>query len=298
MPALKSDTLDTVGEILHTAEQRLQEAGIGTPRLDAEVLLAAALETSRAALLTDVDREVTPVQREAFNAWMDRRVQREPVAYILGFKEFWSLDFQVTPEVLIPRPDTECLIEHFLSLVKRDAVTAPRILDVGTGSGVLAVVAARECPDATITAMELSHRALEVARSNAATHNVASQIQFVQGDFHREFWEGAPFDFILSNPPYIDHVSYETLAPEIQQYEPKQALDGGADGLDAYRKIIPLAAMLLKPGGSLVLEFGNDQGPEVNRLVAESAAFETIERVADYSGAERVLSAKRRQVGG
>lgn len=298
MSTLKSDALITVGEILQDAENRLREASVNTPRLDAEVLLTEAMNTTRTKLMADVDREVTPVQSMAFEAMMARREQREPVAYLLGRKEFWSLDFTVTPDVLIPRPDTECLIEHFLTLVKRDGVEAPRILDVGTGSGILAIVAARECPAATITAMELSGRALDVARHNASAHNVSAQIQFVQGDFHREFWEGAPFDYILSNPPYIDYETYETLAPEIREYEPKQALLAGPDGMDAYRKIIPLSAMLLRPGGSLVLEFGDDQGPEVNRLVAENGGFEGIERTSDYTGAERVLSARRRAVRG
>ncbi|MGP0566853.1 MULTISPECIES: peptide chain release factor N(5)-glutamine methyltransferase [unclassified Nitrospina] len=298
MSTLKSDTLITVGEILQEAENRLQETGVNTPRLDAEVLLAEAMHTTRTGLMADAGREVTPVERTAFTAWLERREQREPVAYLLGRKEFWSLDFTVNPDVLIPRPDTECLIEHFLTLVKRDGVEAPRILDVGTGSGILAIVAARECPTATVTAMELSDRALDVARHNASAHNVLPQIQFVQGDFHREFWEGAPFDYILSNPPYIDYETYETLAPEIREYEPKQALLAGPDGMDAYRKIIPLAAMLLRPGGSLLLEFGNDQGPGVNQLVAENNGFEAIERASDYTGAERVLSAKRRAVRG
>lgn len=297
MPSLEHETLQTIGEVLHAAEHRLQEAGVDTPRLDAEVLLAAALGTSRAALIADADREVTPVQAMAFQAMIARRENREPVAYILERKEFWSLEFKVTPMVLIPRPDTECLLEHFLQIVKRDRIAAPRILDVGTGSGILAVVAAKECADATVTAMDLSDYALSVARYNAKAHGVEDRIHFVQGDFYREFWEGAPFDFILSNPPYIARGALSALAPEIRQYEPKEALDGGEDGLEAYRRIIPLAAKLMRPGGYLIMELGDDQGPEVNRLISANGAFESIERFSDYTGAERVISARRKAGG-
>jgi release factor glutamine methyltransferase len=297
MPSLEHEALQTIGGMLRDAEPRLQEAGIDTPRLDAEVLLAAALNVSRASLMADAGREVTPAQAMAFEAMVSRRENREPVAYILERKEFWSMEFKVTPEVLIPRPDTECLIEHFLQIVKREKIAAPRILDVGTGSGILAIVAAKECGDATVTAIDLSERALNLARHNAKTHGVDSQIHFVQADFHREFWEGAPFDFVLSNPPYISCSTYETLMPEVRQYEPKEALVGGEDGLEAYRKIIPLAGKVLRPGGCLILELGDDQAPEVNRLVAAEGTFEAIERACDYTGSERVISARRR-VGG
>lgn len=297
MPSLEHETLQTIGETLHRAEQRLEAADIATPRLDAEVLLAAALNLSRTELMASPGREVTPAQSMAFEAMMARRENREPVAYILERKEFWSLEFKVNPMVLIPRPDTECLVEHFLQIVKRENAAAPRILDVGTGSGILAVVAAKECPAARVTAMDLSEYTLNVARHNARTHRVESQIHFVQGDFYREFWEGAPFDFVLSNPPYIPRPAFETLIPEIQLYEPKEALIAGEDGLDAYRKIIPLAARILRPGGYLIMEFGDDQGPEVNQMVAEENAFESIERVSDYTGAERVISARRRSGG-
>ena len=297
MPSLEHETLQTVAESLRDAEHRLDEAGVDTPRLDAEVLLAAALDVSRASLLADAGRELTAPQTAAFAAMVARREKREPVAYILGRKEFWSLEFKVTPMVLIPRPDTECLIEHFLQLARRDPVTAPRILDVGTGSGVLAVIAAKECADARVTAMDLSEQALNVARLNAKTHGVEARIHFVQGDFHREFWEGAPFDFVLSNPPYIPRDTYETLMPEVRQFEPRAALDGGEDGLDAYRRILDLAAKLLRPGGTLVLELGDDQGPEVNRLLAADGRYEAIERACDYTGSERVISARRKAGG-
>jgi len=284
----------TVKSLLAEAVCVLESAGVATPRLDAEVLLAEAMNVRREALISKPDKVLDADVTQRFREFVERRRQREPVAYILGRKEFWSMEFQVSPDVLIPRPDTECLIEHFLNLVKSQPVPAPRILDMGTGSGILAVVAAREIPDAAVTAIDLYAEGLQIARANAKTHGVKNRIQFVQGDFYQEFPDGEPFDYILSNPPYIDSRSYEMLAPEILNFEPRQALDGGLDGLAAYRGIIPIACRLLRFGGHLILETGDNQAEDVSQMILAGGAFESLKRVSDYTGCDRVVSAKRK----
>ncbi len=291
-----SDTM-TVKSLLKEAQEILEPAGVETARLDSEILLCEVLDCSREEVIARPDQTLNLEQQLKFRGWVVRREKREPIAYILGRKEFWSLDFQVNPAVLIPRPDTECLVQHFLDSVRSSPVNAPRILDMGTGSGILAVVAALEIPEAHLVAMDSSMDALQVAMDNAKNHKVKDRIYFVHGDFSKKFWEGEPFDFILSNPPYIDSAALRTLAPEIVNHEPLHALDGGNNGLDAYRGLLPEALRLLKPGGHLVLEIGDAQGDDVSNLILDSGGFETPQRICDYSGHERVLSAQRKTDG-
>jgi release factor glutamine methyltransferase len=272
--------------------------GVASPRLDAEVLLAAAIHGRRIDVFADSQRVLSVDEWERYRDFIDRRAGREPLAYILGKREFWSLEFQVTPRVLIPRPETERLIEVLLARVGEQIRNAPlRILDVGAGSGVLAVVAARELPASRITAVDLCPEALAVARANAVTHAVAARIDFFQSDLFTGLPPSQGFDFILSNPPYIPSARLAELMPEVACYEPRAALDGGADGLDFYRNIISGALDRLAPGGGLILEAGDDQGPTVADMLRAQGGYETPELIRDYGGMERVVFARRRRDG-
>ena len=280
---------------------RLTQAGVDSPRMEAEVLLAGALGFGREEIYRRPERILNEDEKSVSRDFVGRRVRQEPVAHILGHREFWSLDFKITPDVLIPRPETETLIETLLKLqakLNAEASTGQvrRLLDIGTGSGIIAVVAAREITDCRVTATDLSPDALVVARENADTHDVSDQINFIQGDLFAEVPETL-YDFIVSNPPYIETKRLPDLMPDVRNFEPTAALDGGVDGLDFYRRIISKASDYLKEGGGLVFEIGETQAEAVSRLLCAEDEYETLKVTQDYSGYDRVVSARKRTNG-
>lgn len=280
---------------------RLTQAGVDSPRMEAEVLLAGALGFGREEIYRRPERILNEDEKSVSRDFVGRRVRREPVAHILGHREFWSLDFKITPDVLIPRPETETLIETLLKLqakLNAEASTGQvrRLLDIGTGSGIIAVVAAREITDCRVTATDLSPDALVVARENADTHDVSDQINFIQGDLFAEVPETL-YDFIVSNPPYIETKRLPDLMPDVRNFEPTAALDGGVDGLDFYRRIISKASDYLKEGGGLVFEIGETQAEAVSRLFCAEDKYETVNVTKDHSGYDRVVSARKRTNG-
>lgn len=286
----------TLRSVLREAVETLSSNHIEQARLEAELLLAHALELRKEDIIIHPDRELTDRQEEKFQRLVERRCGKEPLAYIVGHREFWSLEFKVNPKVLIPRPETEGIIEHLLNLAggKTDK-NAMRILDVGTGSGILAVVTALEFPKARITAVDNSGGALEVARGNALRHHVADRIEFLKMDLMRD-WnipKNDLYDYILSNPPYIPSETLEQLMPDIRDYEPRGALDGGPDGLACYRSILANAFPYLKPGGHLVFEVGDEQAGPVRQSFQTHGRLDAIEIVQDLSGRDRVVSARR-----
>jgi release factor glutamine methyltransferase len=280
MPSLQ----DQVAE----ARRALVDAGIPAEgaRLDAEVLARHVLGWDRAALLAR-GREPGPADfGPRFEALVARRAAREPVAMIVGQREFWGLDFEVTPDVLIPRPETEFIVEVALEQARRSAVG--RLVDVGTGSGCLSVALALELPQARVVATDVSDRALTVARRNAARHRVDGRIAFVRTDLLAGV--GIQADLIVSNPPYVP--SGASLQPEVGRHEPAQALFGGGDGLDVMRRLLAAAPRNLAPGGHLVVEFGDGQEADF-RVLCEETGWRVVDVRDDLQGIPRVALLER-----
>jgi len=264
----------TLRQRLLDARARLTGAGVDNNEavLDTNLLARHVLGWSRAEMLLRQDDPLPTGFEEAFNALVERRARREPAAYIRGKQEFWSREFDVTPDVLIPRPESELIVEELINLLPVDAPALPRrVADIGTGSGCIAVSVAAERPNVHVVATDVSRAALDVARRNAEAAGVAARIEFVEC----AYLSGAtgPFDFILANPPYISESEYEELAPEVREYEPQMALLAGEDGLRDIRQIVEVAAARLKPGGTLFMEIGHTQG---DRLAALVKAFPSL----------------------
>lgn len=282
----------TVISLLNQTADFLASACPETPRLDAEVLLAHVLATDKVGLYLSSFTPVAPKVRDELRALIQRRLKGEPVSYLIGRKEFWSLPFKVGPAVMVPRPQTETLVEEALMLFSSHS--SPKILDIGTGSGAIAIALATELPQATIIATDISAEALSVARENAAS-NQTSTITFFQGDlFAPVDGREAGFDLIVSNPPYIAHDAISSLPPGIRDYEPLLALDGGPDGLACYRRIVAQAPRYLRPGGWLLLEVGEGQSRPLLELVTQTTMFGVPETALDVLHIERVVKAQRR----
>lgn len=282
----------TIGALRRQACDLLKAAGIVNAVQESDWLLAAALDVPAHVLILDGARPVSALQAEQAWSFFRRRAARAPLQYILGTQEFRGLDIAVTPAVLIPRPETELLVEEALRAVV--GVKEPAIADVGTGSGCIAVAVARERRDAAVYALDLSGGALAVARSNAIRHGMRERIRFIQADLLeacRVEFSGA-FDGIVSNPPYIPEREVEELQPEVARYEPRMALAAGPDGLTFYRRLLRDAPPLLKPGGHLIMELGFGQSEAVVRLARQSGAFDSVECRKDAAGIERVLIAR------
>jgi len=288
---VQSQAAATVSAALKDAAARLAAAGIESARLDAELLLAEALGIERGRLYLSYDRALDDGAVARFRSFVARRASSEPVSYIVGRREFWSLDLVVNPAVLTPRPETELLVEAALAFARRRLVKDGwlRILDVGTGSGAIAVALAQEIPGAETVATDVSSEALEVARSNARRHSVERKIRFLAGDLFAPVAEMV-FDLIVSNPPYIRRSEIAALPRDVRDYEPRLALDGGADGLDYYRRIAREAPRYLSDGGFIAVEIGAGVGEEVANLFA-AAGFASIRLDKDLTGCERVVSA-------
>ncbi|HEV2789854.1 MAG TPA: peptide chain release factor N(5)-glutamine methyltransferase [Solirubrobacterales bacterium] len=276
-------------QALSAAVDALAAAGVEDPRLDAEVLLAEAAGVNRAALVADGGAEVPPAAARRFGEMVRRRLRREPVAYIVGRKGFRRLDLAVDRRVLVPRPETELLVELALEM------ESANVLDVGTGSGAIALAVADELPECAVTATDTSPAALEVARANAERLGLANRVRFVAGTLPDDgaAAKGADFDLVLANLPYVAERDWPSLQPEVTQWEPREALLAGPDGLDAYRAFIPESAGPLhrypeQRAGALALEVGEGQAPAVAELM-RGAGFGAVETRRDLAGIERVV---------
>ena len=269
----------------------LAAAGIASAELDARVLLERAAGIDRAGLLTRGAEPLSPAAGERFRALLERRARREPLAYVTGEREFWSLRLAVDPRVLVPRPETETLVEAALARLAPGA----RVADVGTGSGAVAIALAVELPAASLWAVDRSRDALAVARANAAAHALADRITFLEGDLLAPLAPLAgTLDAVVSNPPYIPAAEIARLEPEVRDHEPRLALDGGAAGLDAIARLAAGAPSLLAPGGWLLLEVGAGQAAAATVLLAGTGAFEAAQTVPDLAGIGRVVAARLR----
>jgi release factor glutamine methyltransferase len=268
----------------------LAEKGCEFPRLDAEVLLAHAQGCRRIELYTRYEELATEEVRARFRELIRQRVEGCPVAYLVGRKEFFALELEVGPAVLIPRPDTETLVMACLELAK--ATEEPRILDVGTGSGNIAIAVAKHHPKAHVTAIDISPDALAVAQRNAAKHGVTDRIHFLVGDLLSSLIIEEKFDCILSNPPYIATDDLPKLPIGVRDYEPKAALDGGPGGYQVIERLIEQARQYLRPGGCLIVEIGAPQEVIVRKLIEAIPGYELAPTIRDYSGHPRVLRAK------
>lgn len=276
---------ETLVSLWTDVRKRLEAAGIDTPVLDARLLLEAGAGVSRLEIVTDPRREMSDAQVEAVNALTKRREAREPVSHILGRKHFWTLDLAVSADVLTPRPETEFVVEAGLQTTL-PADAPHRILDLGAGSGAIILALLKERPNATGVAIDISEPALEMVRKNAEALGVAERLEIRQNDWAHDLDER--FDLVVSNPPYIRSGDIEDLAPEVSRFEPLLALDGGPDGLVAYRIITAALPRLLKPGGAFALEVGLGQAEGVKTL-AEEAGLITDEPRRDLAGIPRVV---------
>ena len=267
------------------ARKRLEGAGIEGPVIDARLLLEAATGATRTDILTDPYRMLAPDQAQTLEAYLDRRIAREPVSHILGRKGFWTVELKVTRDVLTPRPDTETLVDGVLKSLPAEAPM--RLLDLGSGSGAILLALLAERPSWSGVGVDISEPALEVARENAALLKLDSRAVFVHG-----LWaEGQPdqaFDAVVSNPPYIPTADIDDLDPEVSVHEPRLALDGGIDGLDAYRVLASQVMRVLKPGGVFALEIGHDQGAAVEALM-QGAGAGFCRVVSDLGQRDRVV---------
>ena len=280
---------DTIDAALARGARRLAGAGIDNARREARLLLSAALDERPETLLGSPRRRLDSRLAQAYEALLRRRAGHEPMSQILSHREFWSLPFAVSSDVLTPRPDSETVVEAALDAIG-DPAAALRVLDLGTGSGCLLLALLHELPRATGVGTDFSVAACRVARDNAAALGLDGRARFLVGD-----WGAAVagrFDLIVANPPYIPSPALESLMPEVRDHEPRYALDGGADGLDAYRRMLPGLRRLLDANGRLVVEFGAGQGDEIAALLP-AAGLTMLDRRRDLAGIERCLSAGR-----
>ncbi|MCX6905567.1 MAG: peptide chain release factor N(5)-glutamine methyltransferase [Verrucomicrobia bacterium] len=278
----------TVLEVIQRSTDYLAQKGVESPRRNIEEMLAQRLKLPRLQLYLNFDRALAEADLEVLRAMVKRRGQREPLQHILGSVCFCGLDLAANRHALVPRPETELLAEqawHYLSTL---SLSGPSVLDLGTGTGCLAITLAKKVPGAQVHAVEVSSEALALARQNAQTHGLADLIHFHEGDGFAALPPGLQFDLLVSNPPYIPSAEIETLQPEVRHFDPRLALDGGPDGLDFHRRIARETARWLKAGGRIMLEFGDGQAEALAEiLVAQNWIVEA--RVEDYSRRPRIL---------
>jgi release factor glutamine methyltransferase len=277
----------TILKVLTWTRGYLAEKGVENSRLEAEWLLCEALGMDRVGLYVNFDKPLTSDELAACRTLVRRRAGREPLQYILGSQDFFGLDFEVSPGVLIPRHDTETLVQQAVNRCPAKAT----ILDIGVGSGCIAVALAKTCADSHVYGVDPSPKALELAQRNAERHGVS--VTLVKGSLFEPF-EGRKFDLIVSNPPYIPTAELAGLQPEVRDYEPREALDGGPDGLDFYRRIIPSAPPYLEAGGWLLLEVGIGEAPDVLALFNETGCFRDLFTACDPGTIERVVGGRKK----
>jgi release factor glutamine methyltransferase len=283
----------TVGRLLTWTADYLKQHGSDTPRLDAEVLLSTAIGCPRIQLYTTFGDEPAEAARKQFRELVKRRAEGAPVAYLVGQREFYSLPFRVTPDVLIPRPETEFLVVRLLDLIKeRGGCEGAEVADIGTGSGIIAICAAKH-GGCRVTAIDISRAALEVAKSNAQALGVAAQIEFVESDLFAAVPANRKFDLIASNPPYISTAEMRQLADDVRKFEPKLALEAGPQGTEVIERLIPQAAERLKPGGTMLMEISPMIDARVRELLEEDGHFEVRPTIKDLAGHPRVIEARR-----
>jgi release factor glutamine methyltransferase len=291
----------TVLEGIQKSAEFLAKKGVDSPRLQAELLLAYVLKLPRMKLYLSFDRALTDAEMDIFRELVRRRSQREPLQHITGSTSFCGLEISVNRHVLVPRPETEILAEfgwkwlgelqNPKSEIRNPNPQNASTLDFGAGSGCIAVALAAKCPQVKIVALEISAEALDTAKQNALKNGASERIEFLQGGGFEILARGTRFDLIISNPPYIPTAEIETLEPEVRDYDPRGALDGGADGLDFYRRFAAEAGPFLKSGGKLMLEFGDGQAEAVRKIFeAQNWIVEAIH--ADYTQRERILIAR------
>lgn len=285
--------IHTLIEVLKKSEKYLKEKGIASPRLEAEWMIQEVLGISRIGLYLNFDRPLTSPELSKLREYVIRRSRGEPIQYILGHTEFMGLKFLVNREVLIPRPDTEVIVEKTIEIIKENPQRTFEILDVGTGSGNIAVSIANYCENVSIVAIDISSKILDVARKNARLNKVHREIRFYVKDFlkHNLNSLGA-YDILVSNPPYVGAVHYEKLPIEIKEHEPKIALFPGDDELIFYRKIASVYKMLLKPDGYIITEIGGDYQYKSIENIFKEAGLEVIEPIFDYAKEKRGIIAK------
>ncbi len=286
----------TIGRLLQWTADYLKEHGSESPRLDAEVLLAHARGCQRIELYTCFDEVANDTVREEFRELVKRRATGTPVAYLVRQREFYSKVFQVTPDVLIPRPETEFVLVGLFDLLKAQSQqTAPlQLADVGTGSGILAICAALQLPNAQIVAIDISRQALQIAKINAQQHAVTSRIQFVESDVFKSVDAEQRFDYIIANPPYIGLDEKPSLPRDVVGFEPHQALFGGPRGLDVLAELVVAAAERLTPGGWLLSEFNPAQRADVEAMVKQQSVLESPQFIDDLTHRPRVVQVRRR----
>lgn len=289
----------TIRDLLTVTADYLRDKEVESPRLSAEILLAYQLSINRVKLYLSFDQPLLEREVAGYRALIKRRLKREPIQYITGIQEFWSLDFVVSPEVMIPRPESELLVEQVVALCRETRWTEgqrPKILDLGTGCGVLAIAIAREFEEVFLWASDISQGALDIAVLNAKRHGVENRITFIKSDMrHRFSDEDLSFHIIVSNPPYIASGAMESLAPEVRDYEPRQALDGGEEGMDYITTIINKAPNNLYPGGWIILEMDPEQTEKAFELIEESNKYDEKLRLRDYSHHYRIVMAQTLQ---
>jgi release factor glutamine methyltransferase len=292
-PPIPREAEWTILDLIKWATGYFTSHGVDSPRTTAEILLATLLNLKRIDLYLRYDQPLLKSELSGFKSLIKRRINREPVAYIIGKKEFWSLDLEVNPNVLIPRPDTETLVEAALGcLGPVDSAPDPagQVLELGTGSGAIVLALASERPAYRYVATDISLKALDIARINADRHQLAAAIHFVAGNWLDPFSPDKPvFDMILSNPPYIPSGDIAGLQPEVNRFEPLLALDGRSDGLHAIRQIIFSAYPLLNPHGVLLLEMGFNQKEAVIQLIQDCGHYHPFKILKDYAGHDRVV---------
>jgi release factor glutamine methyltransferase len=284
----------TIGRLLTFTTDYLKQHGSETPRLDAEVLLAAARGCQRIQLYTAFDEPADEATRQTFREFVRRRAEGMPVAYLVGHREFYSLRFRVTPAVLIPRPETELLVVRLLDLAKERPAgsPSPTIADIGTGSGILAVCAAKHLPEARATAIDIAPDAIEVARANAADHGVSERIEWLAGDLLSGV-AGRQFDFIVSNPPYVSKAEYDSLPKTVREFEPRQALLAGERGTEVIERLVPQAAKCLLPGGWLLIEVSPMIETLAREILSAADGLTVAPPLKDLAGMPRILQARR-----
>jgi release factor glutamine methyltransferase len=303
---MPDETPWTVGRLLEWTQKFFEKKGIAQPRLEAEILLAHALGTERIGLYLAYEREVETDARARFREWVQRRADGEPTRYLVGGCEFMSLAFTVGPGCLIPRPETELLVEEVMARCGKTRGRAPAaegasagaavaVIDLCTGCGCVAVSVAVHMPESNVLATDLSAPALAIARANAAAHGVGERVTFIEGDLYDALGAAGalPADFLLANPPYVAEAEWETLQPEIRNYEPREALVAGPEGTEIIERIVRGAPAYLVPGGTLLVEIGAGQGPAVQNMAAGVCGLVDVEIRKDYAGHDRMLVARR-----
>ena len=278
----------TISETLQAASESLRAASVPNDLLDAQTLLAEALGEDRTYLIINFNRQLPEDLLSKFRAMVNRRAAGEPLQYITGRQEFFGLDFEVTPDVLIPRPETELIVEETIRIVQQYGIVRPMIVDVGAGSGAIAVALARELGAARVIASDISEAALRVARRNAARHSLGDRVDFVASDLLDAFAEEDFSDFILSNPPYVSEEEMPSLQREVRDWEPRLALTDSNDGLSFYRRLLRDAPSRLKPGGHLICEMGYTQSEKISTMI-DRRIWGDVRLLDDLQGIPRTI---------